>query len=75
MKRPNPHTLPPDFRSREKDAMVRRHRVEFFLNDKEMEALERYRASLKNKPRSAICREAVIEKVLSALEENQPTLF
>ena len=75
MKRPNPHTLSPDFRSREKEALVRRHRVVIQLNDKELDALNRYRRTLKKTSRSALCREAVMEKVISGLEENQPTLF
>lgn len=75
MKRPNPHTLPPDFRSKEKEALVRRHRVVLHLNDREMDALARYQKSLKKISRAALCREAIMEKVISGLEENQPTLF
>lgn len=81
MKRPNPHTLKPDFLSREKEALVRRNRVVILLNDKEMEALKRYRELLKKKAQvtapttSSICREAIMESVLKGLEENQPTLF
>lgn len=75
MKRPNPHNLPPDFLSKEKDALVRRHRIVVSLNDKELEALERYKKMLKDSSRSALCREAIMEKVLLGLDENQPTLF
>lgn len=75
MKRPNPHKLSPDFRSKEKEALVRRHRVVLHLNDKEMDALARYQKSLKKTSRAALCREAIMEKVISGLEENQPTLF
>lgn len=75
MKRPNPHTLSPDFASRERDALVRRNRVVFFLNDREIEALKRYQTLLKNKSKASICREAVMEKVVRGLDENQPTLF
>ena len=75
MKRQNPHTLSPDFRTRQKEALVRRHRIELYLNDMEIEALNRYRASIKGKTRAAICREAIMERVLHGLDENQPTLF
>lgn len=75
MKRPNPHTLSPDFRSKEKEALVRKHRVVLHLNDKEMDALRRYQQSLKRTSRAALCREAIMEKVINGLEENQPTLF
>lgn len=75
MKRPNPHTLPTDFQSKEKEALVRRHRLVVHLNDREWEALKRYQQSLKGKTQSAICREAINEAVLKGLSENQPTLF
>lgn len=75
MKRPNPHTLPPDFRSRERKALVRKNRVVVLLNDMEAEALKRYQNTLKGKARAVICREAIMEKVISGLDENQPTLF
>lgn len=74
-KRPNPHTLSPDFRSREKDALVRRHKLVILLNDREMDVLKRYQAVLKGKSRAALCRDAIMEKALNVLEENQPTLF
>lgn len=75
MKRPNPHTLAPDFRSREEETLVRKNKVVVYLNDKELEALKRYQKLLKGHPRAAICREAIMEKVLGALDENTPTLF
>lgn len=75
MKRPNPHTLSPDFRSKEREALVRSHRVVLRLNDMEMAALKRYQQLLKKTSRAALCREAIMEKVISGLEENQPTLF
>lgn len=75
MKRPNPHTLDPDFRSKEKEKLVRRNRVVLYLNDRELDALKRYQSSLKGKNRASVCREAIMEKVLKGLDENQPTLF
>lgn len=74
-KRPNPHNLPPDFRSRQEDTLLRRNRVTVLLNDREMDALKRYQSILKDKSRTSICRDAIMQKVLSALEENSPTLF
>ncbi|MBQ0096966.1 MAG: hypothetical protein KBS53_04865 [Bacteroidales bacterium] len=75
MKRPNPHTLSPDFRSREHQALVRKNRVVVLLNDMEATALKRYQSVLKGKAKSVICREAIMEKVIKGLDENQPTLF
>lgn len=75
MKRPNPHTLSPDFRSREDDSLVRKNKVVVYLNDKELEVLKRYQNILKGHSRASVCREAIIEKALGALDENAPTLF
>jgi len=75
MKRPNPHTLSPDFRSREQDALVRKNKIVVYLNDKELETLKRYQKILKDHSRASICREAIMEKALGALDENAPTLF
>jgi len=76
MKRPNPHTLSPDFMSKEQKALKRDIKIEVNLNKREFEAIARYQASLSAKvSRSSICREAIMEKVLRELSENQPTLF
>lgn len=75
MKRPNPHTLAPDFRSREHKSLIRRNRVVVLLNDMEADALKRYQIALKGKAKAVICREAIMEKVIKGLDENQPTLF
>jgi len=75
MKRPNPHTLSPDFVSKEKEALLRTNRIVIALNDKELEAIRRYQKIAKGKSRASLCREAIMEKVLTILDENQPTLF
>lgn len=75
MNRPNPHTLTPDFRSREEDALVRRNKVVVYMNDKEMSVLKRYQSLLNGRSRTSVCREAIMEKALDALDENSPTLF
>jgi len=75
MKRPNPHTLSPDFRSQGEKSMRRENRIVIHLNEKELEALNRYQKMLGGKSRASICREAIMETVLEGLSENQPTLF
>lgn len=75
IKLPNPHTLSPDFLSRNKEAQLRTHKVVVRFNDMELQALKRYQGILKGKAMSAACREAIMEKVISVLEDNQPTLF
>lgn len=74
-KRPNPHTLPPDFRSKGEDAMLRQNRLVILLNDMEQERLKRAIASTKGSNKAAFCRKAIMEKVFQILEDNQPTLF
>ena len=75
MKRPNPHTLPPDFRSRERKALVRKNRHVIYFNDNEMAAIQAYCNKFKVHTKSALFREAILEKVISELEDNHPTLF
>lgn len=74
-KRPNPHTLPADFRSREEEAMLRQNRLVILLNEKEQHALDRAMAAVKGKNKAAFCRQAILEKVFQVLDDNQPTLF
>lgn len=74
-KLPNPHKLSPDFLSKDKEAQLRTHKVVVRFNDQELKALKRYQELLKGKSKAAACREAIMEKVISVLEDNQPTLF
>lgn len=74
-KLPNPHNLSPDFLSKDKEAQLRTHKVVVRFNDHELKALKRYQELLKGKSKSAACREAIMEKVISVLEDHQPTLF
>lgn len=74
-KLPNPHKLSPDFMSKAHESKLRTHQIFIRLNDQELDALKRYLALSKKKSRAAACREAIMEKVISVLENNQPTLF
>lgn len=74
-KLPNPHTLKPDFMSRAKESEKRTHKLLIRLNENEMNALKRYQELCKGKSRAALSREAIMEKVIAALDENYPTLF
>lgn len=65
----------PDFLDRQKASMVRSHRQVICLNDKELEAVNEYCRRFRIKSRAGIFREAGMEKILSAMEENHPTLF
>ncbi|MCQ2360863.1 MAG: hypothetical protein MJ009_05230 [Paludibacteraceae bacterium] len=54
---------------------IRRNRITFMLNDKEMAALGRLYARYKVKNKSKFLREAVMSAVLKRLEEDYPSLF
>ncbi|NCC98555.1 MAG: hypothetical protein EOL95_02470 [Bacteroidia bacterium] len=55
--------------------MKRSHSISFMLNDKEMDALERYIKKYKVKCKSKFVREALMITVIKKLEEDSPTLF
>ncbi|MBR4826491.1 MAG: ribbon-helix-helix protein, CopG family [Bacteroidales bacterium] len=55
--------------------MLRTHRKSVLFNDKELEAISEYCRRFKVSSRSALIRQAVMERVLRGLEENHPTLF
>lgn len=65
----------PAFLEKQKASLIRRHRLVICLNDKEMEALDAYSSRFGIRSKAALFREAAMEKVLSELEENHPTLF
>lgn len=65
----------PDFLERQKASLVRTHRQVIYFNEKEMNAIDEYCRLFKVSSKSAMLRQAVIERVLSGLDENHPTLF
>ena len=66
----------PDYYRRQKDALLRKHRQVILLNDKELEAIEEYRRRYNVKAsRSELLREAIMDTILSGLDESHPTLF
>ena len=65
----------PDFLDRQKDALRRNRRQVIYLNSKEMEAIEQYCQKFSVRAKAALYREAIMDKVLSELKENHPTLF
>ena len=66
----------PDYYRRQRDALLRRHRQVILLNDKELEAIEEYRRRYNIKSsRATLLREAIMDKILSGLDESHPTLF
>ncbi len=65
----------PDFLEKQKAALVRSHRQVLYFNENEMNAIDEYCRRFKVSSRAAMLRQAIIERVLSDLDENHPTLF
>ena len=65
----------PDFLEKQRAALVRTHRQVILFNEKEMNAIDEYCRRFKVSSKSAMLRQAVMERVLSGLDENHPTLF
>lgn len=65
----------PAFLERQRASLVRKNRQVIYLNDKEMAAIDEYCARFNVRARAVLLREAVMEKVLSELDNSHPTLF
>lgn len=65
----------PEYLKKQKEALVRRHRQVIYLNDSEMAAINLYCEKFRVDAKAALYREAIMEKVLSELDDNHPTLF
>ena len=78
MKPRRPKNIPavdPDFLQKQQAALVRNHRQVIYFNEKEMDAINEYCRRLKIKAKATMLRTAILEKVLSGLDKNHPTLF
>lgn len=65
----------PEYLKKQKASLIRRHRQVIYLNDLEMAAIQRYCEKFNIKGKSSLYRKAIIEMILSEMEENYPTLF
>lgn len=65
----------PEYLKKQKASLVRRHRQVIYLNDSEMAAIRQYCDKFRVGTKTVLFREAIMEKVLSELEDNHPTLF
>ena len=65
----------PEYLKKQRASLVRKHRQVIYLNDSEMAAIkcdcDRFRVGAK----VALYRQAIMQKILKELEDNQPTLF
>ena len=67
--------IDPDFLEKQKASLVRNHRQVIYFNEKEMNAIDEYCRRFKVSSKSSMLRQAIIERVLSDMDENHPTLF
>ena len=65
----------PEYLKKQKEALVRKHRQVIYLNDSELAAINRYCEQFRVSTKAVLYREAIMEKVLSELDDNHPTLF
>ena len=65
----------PEYLKKQKEALVRRHRQVIYLNDSEMAAINLYCDKFKVGTKAVLFRKAIMEKILSELDDNHPTLF
>lgn len=65
----------PAYLIKQKASLKRVYRKTVFFNEKELSAIDQYCRRFKVSSRSALIRQAVMERVLAGLEEAHPTLF
>ena len=65
----------PEYLKKQKEALTRRHRQVIYLNDSEMAAINLYCDKFKVGTKAVLYRKAIMEKILSELDDNHPTLF
>lgn len=71
----NQSGVDPEYLKKQKASLVRRHRQVIYLNDSEMAAIDRYCEKFRVGTKAVLYREAIMEKILSELDDNHPTLF
>jgi hypothetical protein len=58
-----------------REKLVRKHKITFMLNDKEMEAIENYLSRYRIKNKSRFYRETIVRHILKQIEKDTPELF
>ena len=67
--------IDPEYLDKQKASLKRVHRKVVRFNEKELAAIDEYCRRFKVRSRSALIRQATMQRVLEGLEENHPTLF
>ncbi len=74
-KRSQKHNLAPDFRSGQRDKLVRRYRKTILFNEKELSLIRQYCEKYSVRNKSAFMRDIVISHILEQIDDNYPRLF
>ena len=67
--------IDPRYLDKERAALKRSSRKSVFFNKKELAAIDQYCKLFGVRSRSALIRQATMEHILQALDENHPKLF
>ena len=67
--------IDPEYLVKQKASMRRNHRKSIYFNSQELAAIDEYCRKFKVSAKSTLYREAIMETVLTALDENHPKLF
>ena len=67
--------IDPEYLRKQQASLVRIHRKTVRFNDREMAAIDEYCRRFKVSSRSALIRQAVMERIMQTLDETHPTLF
>ena len=65
----------PAYLEKQKAALLRKNRYVLYFNDSELAAIDEYCTRFGVRAKASLMREAIMQKILSELEENHPTLF
>lgn len=65
----------PEYLQKQQEALRRRNRQVIYLNDSEMAAIDLYCDKFHVTTKAVLYRQAIMEKVLSELDDSHPTLF
>jgi hypothetical protein len=65
----------PAYLEKQRAMLLRKNRHVLYFNDSEMAAIDEYCSRFKVHAKSVLFREAIMNKILTELEENHPTLF
>lgn len=74
-KRKIPVPVDPEYLQKQKAALVRKNRQVLYFNESELNAINAYCSRFKVRSKSSLLREIIMEKIISELEDNHPTLF